>query len=70
MKVVMKGTIITLAIIVTLLLTWLFLGFISYLLNDLTFKQSLQSWDLGLISFLLGGIFSIIVYCDLDNYLK
>jgi hypothetical protein len=63
----MKHTKIMLAVIATALTTWLTFGTISYLLNDISFKQTLIS-DAVLIScIIIGWLPSVIVWLDLTD---
>lgn len=63
----MKHTKIMLAVIATALTTWLTFGTISYLLNDISFKQTLIS-DAVLIScIIIGWLPSLIVWMDLTE---
>jgi hypothetical protein len=63
----MKHTKIMLAVIATALTTWLTFGTISYLLNDISFKQTLIS-DAVLIScIIIGWLPSLIVWLDLTE---
>ncbi len=63
----MKHTKIMLAVIATALTTWLTFGTISYLLNDISFKQTLIS-DAVLIScIIIGWLPSLIVWFDLTE---
>lgn len=56
-----------LAVIATALTTWLTFGTISYLLNDISFKQTLIS-DAVLIScIIIGWLPSLIVWMDLTE---
>lgn len=70
MKVVMKGTILFLAVNITILLVWLFISSIAYFTTDLSFKDALYNETVLPISGLLGVLSAIIVYCDLEEYLK
>ena len=63
----MKHTKIMLAVIATALTTWLTFGTIGYLLNDISFKQTLIS-DAVLIScIIIGWLPSLIVWMDLTE---
>ena len=63
----MKHTKIMLAVIATALTTWLTFGTIGYLLNDISFKQTLIS-DAVLIScIIIGWLPSLIVWLDLTE---
>lgn len=67
----MKNTKILLAVIGTLILTWLLFGLIGYLLSDnVTFKACMIHPGTGFCMVLAGWIPAVIVGSDLDDTLK
>lgn len=67
----MKNTKILLAVIGTLILTWLLFGLIGYLLSDnVTFKACMIHQGTIICALGLGWIPAVIVGSDLDDTLK
>lgn len=66
----MKATKIMLAVIATLTLTAMTFGLISYLLSDLTYKQSMQHPAVWLLMLIFGWVPAVVVGTDLDEKLK
>ncbi len=64
----MKSTKIMLAVIASLIITWLTLGLLFYVLSDMTYKESLTSSVTGSIMLFIGWVPALIVGADLiDN---
>lgn len=61
----MKMTKIMLAMIATLIVTWLFFGFIYYVCSDLTYKQCISSDNTIVCMAIVGWIPVIVVASDL-----
>jgi hypothetical protein len=64
----MKNTIIMLAFIAALLLTWMSVSFIGWTLSDATFKACTTYGGTLMFMLLVGWIPSVIVVIDLDEY--
>ena len=62
----MKSTKIMLAVIATLLITWLTLGLLFYVLSDMTYKESISNSGIGYLMLFIGWIPALIVGADLD----
>lgn len=66
----MKATKIMLAVICTLILTWMGLSLLTFLCSgDLTFRQSATHGGVALLMLTFGWIPSVIVSMDLDEKL-
>lgn len=65
----MKSTKIMLAVIATLLITWMSLGFIFYIFSDMTFKESCCNPGVGSIMLFIGWVPSVVVAIDLDDHI-
>lgn len=63
----MKSTKIMLAIIATLIITWMSLGFIFYIFSDMTFKESCCNPGVGSIMLFIGWVPALIVGADLET---
>ena len=63
----MTYTKIMLAVIATALTTWLTFGTIGYLLNDISFKQTLISDGVLISCIIIGWFPSLIVWLDLTE---
>lgn len=60
-----------LAVIGTALLTWLFLGLITYICSgDLSYRQSIGHGGVGLLMLIFGWVPSLVVAIDLDSKLS
>lgn len=65
----MKSTKIMLAVIASLIITWLTLGLIFYVLSDMTYKESLTSSVTGSIMLFIGWVPALIVGADIEQTL-
>jgi hypothetical protein len=66
----MKRSIIMLAYIITLILTWMFVGGIVYCTTDIpTYKECLISGGVGLLMLIIGWIPAVVVGFDISDYL-
>ncbi len=65
----MKSTKIMLAVIASLIITWLTLGLIFYALSDMTYKESLTSSVTGSIMLFIGWVPALIVGADIEQTL-
>ena len=63
----MKSTKIMLAVIATLVITWLTLGLLFYVLSDMTYKESISNSGIGYMMLFIGWVPSVIVAADLDE---
>lgn len=63
----MKSTIIMVAVIATLLITWCVMGLIGYLLSDLSYKECMTHGATLMLMLVFGWVPSIIVGADLDK---
>jgi len=63
----MKQTKIMLAVIASLLLTWMSFGLIGYLLSDATYKECMTHGAMLFFMMTFGWIPSAIIGNDLDN---
>ena len=63
----MKSTIIMVAVIATLLITWCVMGLIGYLLSDLSYKECMTHGGTLISMMMFGWVPSIIVGADLDK---
>ena len=63
----MKSTIIMVAVIATLLLTWCVMGMIGYLLSDLSYKECMTHGATLMFMLVFGWVPCIIVGADLDK---
>ena len=63
----MKSTKIMLAVIASLLLTWMSFGLIGYLLSDATYKECMTHGGMLLFMITLNWIPSVIIGNDLNN---
>ena len=63
----MKSTIIMVAVIATLLLTWCVMGMIGYLLSDLSYKECMTHGATLMLMLVFGWIPCIVVGADLDK---
>lgn len=66
---IMKATKIMLAVIATLIITWLTLGLIFYVTTDLTYKESISNAAIGWLMLFIGWVPAIVVAADLDEQL-
>lgn len=66
----MKNTIIMLAVIATLILTWMSFGLVGYLLSDLSYKECMTHGATLMLLLMFGCIPAIIVGNDLDDNLN
>ena len=63
----MKSTIIMVAVIATLLITWCVMGLIGYLLSDLSYKECMTHGATLMLMLVFGWIPCIVVGADLDK---
>lgn len=63
----MKSTKIMLAVIASLIITWLTLGLIFYVLSNMTYKESLTSSLMGSIMLFIGWVPALIVGADVSD---
>jgi hypothetical protein len=66
----MKATKIMLAVIATFIVTWMSLGFIFYILSDMTYKESLCNPGTGSIMLFIGWLPALIVGADIIQELE
>ena len=66
----MKNTKIMIAVIATILITWLGLSGFAYWLSDISYRDVVVHPGIITIMFVVGWIPSIIVANDLENTLK
>lgn len=66
----MKATKIMLAVIASLIITWLTLGLIFYVLSDMTYKESLCNPGIGSIMLFIGWVPALIVGADVEHTLE
>ena len=66
----MKSTKLMLAVIATLLTTWIVMGLIGYLLSDLSFRDCLTHGGTLMLMMIIGWIPASIVGYDLDERYK
>ena len=66
----MKSTIIMVAVIATLLITWCVMGLIGYLLSNCSYKECMTHGGTLMCMMIFGWIPSIIVACDLDKSIE
>jgi small neutral amino acid transporter SnatA (MarC family) len=67
----MKNTIMMLAFIASILLTWLFLGLLNYLFTnlDISFKEACTSGGVLMVTVVFGWVPGIVILSDLDEKL-
>jgi hypothetical protein len=65
----MKNTIIMLAVIATIILTWMLFGLVGYLLSDLSYKECMTHGATLMLMLMFGVIPAIVVANDLDDKL-
>lgn len=63
----MKSTKIMLAVIATLIITWLTLGLLFYMFSDMTYKESCCNPGVGSIMLFCGWFPALIVGADLEK---
>ena len=63
----MKSTIIMVAVLATLLLTWCVMGTIGYLLSDLSYKECMTNGATLMFLLIFGWIPSVIVSYDMNE---
>ena len=66
----MKSTIIMLAVLATILITWCVMGLIGYLLSDLSYRDCMTNTGTLFLMLFIGWIPSIIVGADLDKSIE
>jgi hypothetical protein len=66
----MKSTKIMLAVIATFLTTWCVMGIIGYLLSNVSYRDCMIDPATIVLMLMFGWIPSLIIGCDLDNYLE
>lgn len=66
----MKATKIMLAVIASLIITWLTLGLIFYILSNMTYKESLCNPGIGSIMLFIGWVPALIVGADVEQTLE
>jgi hypothetical protein len=65
----MKSTKIMLAVIATIILTWMLFGLVGYLLSDLSYKECMTHGATLMLMLMFGVIPAIVVANDLDDKL-
>ena len=65
----MKSTKIMLAVIATFIITWMSLGFIFYILSDMTYKESISNGGIGWMMLFIGWVPALIVGADIEQTL-
>jgi len=65
----MKSTKIMLAVIATFFITWCVMGLIGYLLSDASYKECMIDGAILFFLVTIGWVPSLIIGCDVDNYL-
>lgn len=63
----MKSTIIMVAVLATLLLTWCVMGTIGYLLSDLSYKECMTHGATLMLMLVFGWVPAVVVGADLDK---
>lgn len=63
----MKSTKIMLAVIASLIITWLTLGLLFYVLSDMTYKESISNGGIGWMMLFIGWVPALIVGADLSD---
>lgn len=63
----MRRTRIMLAIVITLIITYITLGLVHFLLSTCTFRESLISTPIVMVMFIIGWIPAVIVGNDMDD---
>jgi len=66
----MKNTKIMLAVLATLLITWLAMGTLVWLLSNISFKSSLTNSGTLFLMLFIGWIPALVLGYDLDNKLN
>jgi len=66
----MKSTKLMLAVIATLLTTWIVMGTIGWCLSDLSFRDCITHGGTLMLMLIVGWIPAIIVGNDVDDHLK
>ncbi len=65
----MKSTKIMLAVIASLIITWLTLGLIFYILSDMTYKECISNDSIKSLMLFIGWVPALIVGADLEQTL-
>lgn len=65
----MKATKIMLAVIASLIITWLTLGLIFYVLSDMTYKECISNSGMGYMMIFIGWVPALIVGADIEETL-
>jgi hypothetical protein len=65
----MKSTKIMLAVIASLIITWLTLGLIFYILSDMTYKECISNSGIGWMMLFIGWVPALIVGADIEQTL-
>jgi len=65
----MKATKIMLAVIATFIVTWMSLGFIFYILSDMTYKECISNDSIKSLMLFIGWVPALIVGADLEQTL-
>lgn len=63
----MKSTKIMLAVIASLIITWLTLGLLFYVLSDMTYKESISNGGIAWTMLFIGWVPALIVGADLSD---
>lgn len=65
----MKATKIMLAMLATLVITWLTIGLLFYVLSNMTYKESISNAGIGWLMLFIGWVPALIVGADLEQTL-
>lgn len=65
----MKATKIMLAMLATLVITWLTIGLLFYVLSNMTYKESISNAGIGYMMLFIGWVPALIVGADLEQTL-
>lgn len=65
----MKSTKIMLAVIASLIITWLTLGLLFYILSDMTYKECISNCGIGYTMLFIGWVPALIVGADIEQTL-
>jgi len=66
----MKSTKIMLAVIASLIITWLTLGLIFYILSNMTYKECISNSGIGFTMLFIGWVPALIVGADVEQTLE
>jgi len=65
----MKSTKIMLAMLATLVITWLTIGLLFYVLSNMTYKECISNAGIGWLMLFIGWVPALIVGADLEQTL-